>query len=80
MQRHSGDESKSGALGIMKGIESVKADGDRVTFTLKDGNADLPYLLADYHLIVTNWSPTSQVFAMFGSATKTTGMRRIEDL
>ena len=51
-QRHSNAESKSGALGIMQGIESIKADGDRIQFSLSTGNADLPYLLADYHLIV----------------------------
>ena len=51
-QRHSNAESKSGALGIMQGIESIKADGDRIQFSLSTANADLPYLLADYHLIV----------------------------
>ena len=43
MERHSDEKSKSGALGIMGGISSVKADGDTVVFTLKDANADLPY-------------------------------------
>lgn len=52
MQRHSGEDSKSGALGIMKGIASVEADGENVIFTLNDANADLPYLLSDYHLII----------------------------
>jgi peptide/nickel transport system substrate-binding protein len=52
MERHSDEASKSGALGIMGGIESVKADGDTVVFTLKEANADLPYLLDDYHLMI----------------------------
>jgi peptide/nickel transport system substrate-binding protein len=52
MQRHSNAESQSGALGIMQGIESMRVDGDRVEFTLSAANADLPYLLADYHLII----------------------------
>ena len=30
---------------------SVKANGNEVVFTLKEPNADLPYLLDDYHLI-----------------------------
>jgi peptide/nickel transport system substrate-binding protein len=51
-KRHSDENSKSGALGIMKGIADIKADGNAVVFTLTDGNADLPYLLSDYHLIV----------------------------
>ncbi|NOD98267.1 twin-arginine translocation signal domain-containing protein [Ruegeria sp. HKCCD6228] len=52
MQRHSNEDSKSGALGIMKGIESMKADGDNFQVTLSEPNADLPYLMADYHLII----------------------------
>jgi peptide/nickel transport system substrate-binding protein len=52
LERHSDEKSKSGALGYMKGIESIKASGKEVVLTLKDANADLPYLLSDYHLIV----------------------------
>ena len=52
MERHSDENSKSGALGIMGGIASVKADGQNVVFTLKEPNADLPYLLDDYHLMI----------------------------
>ena len=36
----------------MKGIETIKVDGKNVVLTLKEPNADLPYLLSDYHLIV----------------------------
>lgn len=50
MERHSGEESKSGALGIMRSIVNVDAQDDEVVFTLDSGNADLPYLIADYHL------------------------------
>lgn len=52
MQRHSDENSKSGALGIMKNIESMKVDGDVFSVTLASPNADLPYLMADYHLII----------------------------
>ncbi|MEO1687086.1 MAG: ABC transporter substrate-binding protein [Pseudomonadota bacterium] len=52
MQRHSGEDTKSGALGIMRGIESMRTDGDVFEVTLKTANADLPYLMADYHLII----------------------------
>jgi peptide/nickel transport system substrate-binding protein len=52
MVRHSGKESKSGALGIMRGVDSVTRDGDTVIFTMKDANADFPYLLSDYHLLI----------------------------
>lgn len=50
--RHSGEESKSGALGIMRGVKEIRADGDNVVVELNSPNADLPYLMADYHLIV----------------------------
>ncbi|MER8544451.1 ABC transporter substrate-binding protein [Mesorhizobium sp. M0684] len=52
LERHSDEKSKSGALGYMKGIESIKASGKEVVLTLKEPNADLPYLLSDYHLII----------------------------
>ena len=52
MERHSNEDATSGALGIMKGIESMKADGEYFSVTLATPNADLPYLLADYHLII----------------------------
>ena len=49
-QHHMGEDTKSGAKGIIKSVESVKADGDSVVFTLSGGNADFPYLSSDYHL------------------------------
>lgn len=52
MKRHSGKDTKSGALGIMRGVDSVTRDGDTVIFTMKDSNADFPFLLSDYHLLI----------------------------
>lgn len=52
IERHSGPDTKSGALGIMREIKSVKSNGDSVVFYLKNPNADLPYLLNDYHLLI----------------------------
>lgn len=51
-KRHSDKESKSGAQGIMQAIADMKVDGNSIVVTLAVGNADLPYLLTDYHLIV----------------------------
>jgi peptide/nickel transport system substrate-binding protein len=48
--RHSDENAKSGALGIMRGIEAMKVDGDLVAVTLSTPNADLPYLMSDDHL------------------------------
>ena len=48
---HRGKNSKSGAKGLLTGIESIHRDGnDLIVFDLKTGNADFPYLLTDYHL------------------------------
>jgi peptide/nickel transport system substrate-binding protein len=52
LERHSDEKSKSGALGYFKAFESIKASGKEVVITLKEPNADLPYLLTDYHLIM----------------------------
>ncbi len=52
MQRHSDDESKSGALGLMRDIKDIRVDGKDVVFELGSPNADLPYLMADYHLMI----------------------------
>ncbi|QCO57012.1 ABC transporter substrate-binding protein (plasmid) [Pseudorhodobacter turbinis] len=50
LERHSNKESSSGAFGIMENIESMRVDGDVIEVTMTTGNADLPYLMADYHL------------------------------
>ena len=52
IERHSNEDSKSGALGIVKGIKEMKVDGDNVVFELETGNADFPFLIGDYHLVV----------------------------
>jgi peptide/nickel transport system substrate-binding protein len=53
LERHSGEETKSGALGIMKGVAKIESSGThQVTITLHEGNSDLPYLLTDYHLLI----------------------------
>ncbi len=51
-ERHSGEESKSGALGIMRGIKSMHAGDGLFVIELETPNADLPYLLSDYHLAI----------------------------
>jgi len=53
LHRHSDENSKSGALGVVKNIgQNFKADGDNLVIELEAGNADLPFLLSDYHLII----------------------------
>jgi peptide/nickel transport system substrate-binding protein len=52
LQRHSNPDSKSGALGVLGDIADLKVDGDHAVVTVKNANADLPLLLADYHLVI----------------------------
>jgi len=52
LERHADANSKSAALGILQGIETMKVDGDTVVVALKEPNADFPYLMADYHLVI----------------------------
>ena len=52
LKRHTDEKSQSGALGIVQGIAEMKAEGDMVTLKLNAANADLPFLMADYHLII----------------------------
>ncbi len=52
IDRHAGEDTKSGALGLLRDIKNVRADGNNVVVELNNGNADLPYLLSDYHLVI----------------------------
>jgi peptide/nickel transport system substrate-binding protein len=48
---HRGPDTKSAAKGIAEPITDIKADGkNTVVFTLKEGNADFPYIASDYHI------------------------------
>ena len=53
LQHHVGEKSKSAAKPIVSSITEMKKEDDHtVKMTLKAGNADFPYLLSDYHLII----------------------------
>ena len=50
--RHADPASKSGALGLLEGVERIEARGQDVVIALKSPNVDLPYFLTDYHLMI----------------------------
>ncbi len=53
LNHHRGEKSKSAAKPIVQPIEEMtKLDDRTIRFTLKNGNADFPYLLSDYHLLM----------------------------
>ncbi|MGB0969308.1 MAG: ABC transporter substrate-binding protein, partial [Halocynthiibacter sp.] len=49
---HRGEDSTSAAKGVVAPIQDMAIDGDTVVFTLATPNADFPYLMSDYHLII----------------------------
>jgi peptide/nickel transport system substrate-binding protein len=53
LNHHRGEDSKSAAKSNVDPIADLKADGDHsVVFELNAPNADFPYLMADYHLLI----------------------------
>lgn len=53
MNHHRGEDSKSAAKPIVAPIIGMTAVGtDAVKFTLEGGNADFPFILSDYHLVI----------------------------
>lgn len=52
LARHADEASQSAALPFVEGIADMKVDGDYVVITLAEPNADLPYFLTDYHLMI----------------------------
>jgi len=50
---HRGEKTTSAAKALLADVDEVKADGDNaIIIKMKSGNADLPYLLSDYHLVM----------------------------
>ncbi|NQY82375.1 MAG: ABC transporter substrate-binding protein, partial [Alphaproteobacteria bacterium] len=50
---HSNEASKSAAKGLVSAVVSIKKDSPhRVIFDLKEANADFPYIVSDYHLVI----------------------------
>ncbi|MEQ8444216.1 MAG: ABC transporter substrate-binding protein [Alphaproteobacteria bacterium] len=53
MNLHRGEDSTSAATALLKDVEDITKNGNHsVTFKLATGNADLPWLMTDYHLAI----------------------------
>jgi len=51
MNHHRGEDTKSAAKALLADVEELVDNGDNsVTFKLSAGNADLPWLMTDYHM------------------------------
>lgn len=49
---HRKEGTKSAAKALVEAITDIKKDGDSIIFDLESGNADFPYTLSDYHLLI----------------------------
>ncbi|NNE80998.1 MAG: ABC transporter substrate-binding protein [Silicimonas sp.] len=67
LERHAGEDSKSGALGILSGISSMRTEGNAFIIELDGPNADLPFLLSDYHLMIQPNGGKDDPTAMIGT-------------
>ena len=53
INHHRAADSKSSAKALLKAVKDIKADGKgNVVISLETGNADFPYVVADYHLLI----------------------------
>ncbi|KZY45404.1 hypothetical protein A3731_10160 [Roseovarius sp. HI0049] len=53
LNHHRGDTSNSSAKSLLTDVDDIVADGDHtVVVKLLRGNADLPWLMTDYHLAI----------------------------
>ena len=53
LNMHLGEDSKSAAKPIVEAItEMTKITDHQIQFTLASGNADFPYLMSDYHILM----------------------------
>ncbi|MCM5558234.1 ABC transporter substrate-binding protein [Pleomorphomonas sp. JP5] len=52
LKRHSDTASQSGALGLLRSIKTIENRAGDLVITLHEGNADLPLILTDYHLVM----------------------------
>ncbi|MGX5849198.1 ABC transporter substrate-binding protein [Mesorhizobium sp. PL10] len=53
INHHIGEKSTSGAKAVLSSIKEVTKDGDHtVVFKLSSGNADMPWIMTDYHIAI----------------------------
>jgi len=58
MNHHRGENSTSAAKALLSSVEDIVDNGDHsVTFKLESPNADLPWIMPDYHLAIVPGNP-----------------------
>jgi peptide/nickel transport system substrate-binding protein len=52
LNHHRGEESRSAAKDLIKSVTDIKAGNGEIAVTLAEGNADFPYLMSDFRLVI----------------------------
>lgn len=52
LNRHIAADSKSAAKGFLDGVTSIRADGDNLIIEHETGDADIPIIMGEYHLLI----------------------------
>ncbi|WP_371037165.1 ABC transporter substrate-binding protein [Rhodosalinus sp. FB01] len=74
LNHHRGEDTKSAAKGLLADVIEMTSEGDTLVVTLASGNADFPFILSDYHLLIM----PSQDGAIDPTAAIGTGPYKIE--
>lgn len=69
IEHHRGEDSTSAAKSVAESMGALNKDGDTLVFTLESGNADFPYLLSDYHILIGAADDTGTVDWASGDGT-----------
>ena len=72
INHHRGEESTSGAKGLLKALKGMSVDGDNVVFELAAANEDWPFIMSDYHFKIL---PSKDGVAYFDGGVGTGGYK-----
>ena len=79
VEHHRGEQSTSAAKTVAEAMGEMKKDGDNtVIFSLDSGNADFPYLLTDYHILIGNADASGKVDWTAGDGTGPYSLKELE--
>lgn len=70
LEYHKSEKSKSVVKPLIKSVENIELEGnDTVVIALKEGNADFPYILSDWHFTILPVDSSGKVDASSGNGT-----------
>ena len=70
LNRHRGEESKSPVKSLLNPVKEIRKEDDQtVVFDLEAPNADFPFVLSDYHMVILPLSKDGEIDATAGIGT-----------